>query len=207
MNHSNHICKKTVRTFLVYLGLALSACTQQSADFVNTSPEEIPVSLNSESISSAEYICNPVSTSLVVRQNNNVGVVNLSVNPCSGNIIVSLTTEDGWNLKNIYLFIGAKELLPLDQSGNPLVENFPAKYDLSTHQSTFSCECSNNGANTGNENPSYTVAIYSIVDKLDKNERLVKSEEAWAEGIRFVKNSNWATYFDYPLMPCGPCPP
>lgn len=205
MNHSSQICQKIACAFFITLSLMFCSCTQ-SIDLRVPSPEETPVSLKSGSIAMTDYICNPRSTFLIVRQKYHVGVVNLSVNPCNGNILVSINTEEGWVLKNIYIFIGARELLQIDQYGNPQVENFPMKYNLLPYQTTFSGECYNTGINLG-DSPSYTVVIFAEMSKLDKNGRVIKSEEAWIEGTRFAKNISWATYFDYPLMACGPCPP
>ena len=205
MKHSNQICKIIAYFLFAILVLTVGSCTQ-SADLMATSPEETSVSLKHASISLADYICNPQSASFMAGEITTAGIVNLSVNPDNGNVIASVSTQDGWAFKSIQFFVGSLSQLPVNNGGNPQIGNFPVIMRFSSYQTTYGYELVTNANSISSDSygkPYIIVAVHADVDKLDTNGRVLQSESAWMDGIQLNSRRNWAAYYIYYLMPCS----
>lgn len=195
MNNSTQICSKAAYALFVILVLTFSSCTQ-SADLLATSPKDSPVYLKSGKLATAEYICNPQSASLLTKENHTIGTVDMLTTLDTRNIQVSVSVKKGWTITNIQIFVGDYSNLPVDENGTPQPEKFPLNVSFPQNQTVYSYE---------SEPPTseyQVVAIHSELKKLNKNGRVLQSEEAWISGTQF-NNISWATYYTYRLMPCG----
>jgi hypothetical protein len=190
MNHSIQISPKVVLVLFIMFAFVSSSC-KKTAEFLAFS-EETSVKLKSGEINPDEYTCNPKTTPLIAGQSLLAGMVKLSINPGSGNMLLSVTTTEGWELKSIRHFIGEYKNLPFTGGGKITLANFPGYADFPSGQTAYYFEYI-----TGTINP-YAVAVYAEV---------IKNGEvytAWAQEIRYNKNSKRESYYiDYPLMPCG----
>jgi hypothetical protein len=209
MSHSIQICHKAAGIFFIILVLTFSSCTQ-SADLMATSPEDSPVYLKSAKLTTAEYPCNPKSVPFIDGQNNTAGVVDLSVNPDNGNILVSVSTQNNWAFKGIQIFIGSQAEFPVNNGGNLQMGNFPVNMRFSGYRTTFGYELvvNANSVSTDDEGRAYiVVAVHADIDQLDANGRVLQSESAWMDGTRITTRRSWAAWYRYYLMPCVTLPP
>jgi len=197
------IYKKSVWMFLIAVAVVVSSCAKTEDMFVDQDGENL--SLKSASIltpvitySIINGVCGIQNQALVAGQNYTAGNVNVSTTP-EGKLLISVSTQGGWALKGIHLFVGDKALLPVNKSGNPVPGNFPVKSSFSTFQSAVSYEF-----NIADFSNCFVIALHANVSKLDEIGQVLQSETAWAAGTRFVAKGSWATYLDYCAVPCSP---
>ena len=201
MNHSIKIYPKAAWFIFAALTLTSGSCRNSAA--LNTpEPGMTQVSLKSATMpSTPDYICNPQSSPLIIKQNTKVGLVNLSVNPATGNIIVTVSTKEDWIMNNVRIYAGSLENLPVNSAGNPEIGLFPVNIGYSGQK--YTCEINPKGFNTGSQNPYCAIVVHAKVKKLKENGRSNQPEDAWIEGTRIGSRDSWVTYYSYNLMPCG----
>lgn len=201
--------KNSIKTFmkiswvlLIALTLFVSSCAKTDEQVI--SDNNTALSLKSAvvitppviSLSVVNGTCGVQNQALIAGQNYTAG--NVSVSTTNDNkLYVTVTTQNGWALKTIHLFVGDKINLPVNKSGNPVPGNFPFNNSFSTYQSVVSYEF-----NLSDFNSSFVVALHAEVDKLDPAGQVLQSETAWADGTRFVLKGNWATYLNYTVVSC-----
>lgn len=197
--------QKTTWALLIALAIMVSSCAKTEEQTVGED-QAAAVSLKSAVIITPPVLsftlvngsCGVQNQSLVAGQNYVAG--NVTVSTTNDNkLYVTVTTQDGWALKAIHLFVGDKANLPVNKSGNPVPGNFPTNSSFSTYQSVVSYEF-----NLADFGSSFVVALHAEADKLDPIGQVLQSETAWAAGTRFVLKGNWATYVNYTVMPCPP---
>lgn len=198
------ITQKTAWAFSLAFMLLFSSCTK--TDELAVSDDNAALSLKSAVVVTPPVIsleevngsCGVQNQALIAGQNYTAG--NVSVSTSSDNkLYVTVTTQNGWALKTIHLFVGDKVNLPVNKSGNPVPGNFPFINTFSTYKTVVSYEF-----NLADFNSSLVVALHAEVDKLDPSAQVLQSETAWAAGTRFVLKGNWATYLNYTVVPCPP---
>lgn len=205
MKNSIKTLIKTSWAWLIALAIMISSCAKTDEQTVGED-QAAALSLKSAVIVNPPVIsftllngsCGIQNQSLVAGQNYVAG--NVSVSTTNDNkLYVTVTTQDGWALKTIHLFVGDKVNLPVNKSGNPVPGNFPTNNTFSTYQTVVSYEF-----NLADFSSSFVVAVHAEVDKLDPVGQVLQSETAWAAGTRFVLKGNWATYINYTVAACPP---
>lgn len=137
-------------------------------------------------IAGQNYICGTVKTKIV-----------------GDNMVITYTTDSGWEITKTHLFIGKFDDIPTNQPGNPRIGQFPYK--------------SNEIA--GTTEVVWTVPVLDLILELDRygyvaahadvslfeNGNLIQSETAWGFGDPLPGNS-WAMAFDFDLDDLENCP-
>lgn len=179
---------KVLYPFLGAVALLFSACENEiNSDEnqnknVTVSPSESTVGLT------------PCTTAnLMAGQNYDSG--DLSVYVDLNNVYVKYSTTGNWFIRKSHLYVGSFQLIPRNNSGNPIPGQFPIN---------------NNHAN-GTQTITYTfpkaslpecfaVVAHAEVVRVE-NGVVVQTETAWANGNRFTPR-NWATYFNVCQSDC-----
>ncbi|NQX76216.1 hypothetical protein [Gilvibacter sp.] len=118
----------------------------------------------------------------------------------SDNIYVTYTTISNWVIDETHLFIGHRDDIPVNGSGNPRIGHFPysASHYNDTNEVVYTIpksavpDC-------------FTLAAHSVVSKIDSNGNTVVTETAWTEGTK-IGGSNWAMATDYCISGCPTSP-
>ena len=130
-------------------------------------------------------------TSLIAGQHHTAGSVTIDV--VGGNLIVTYTTNEEWELGTTHLSIGVCEegWVPTTGSGNPQIGHFEftEPYSEGPHEVVYIIPITDIGDN-------YCFAAHAEV------EGPTGGETAWAEGSEFSGNS-WAMYSEFNLSSCN----
>lgn len=189
------------RMFLFMLALVLWNCSS-SADLILPANEDVSMKLKSGKITSEEYVCNPQSAPLLTKKKQPIGIVNL-VTDMYGDILVSVSTKNGWTIQNIEFYAGAIDEIPLDSDGNPSPESFSQTISFPQGESNCSTAIAPTGYYTVGDLYYCAVAIHADVTKINKNGRTIQSEEVWIAGQEIKPEISWATFYPYERIPCG----
>lgn len=186
---------------MVIIVLTLTSCNQ-AADLVISPLNESQLVLKSGQISSEttnepNYFFNPKSYNFTAGQHYMIGDIKI-VTDREGDFWVTVSTTDGWKLKNIQMYVGPFSDLPLNKNGLPMIGNFPVNTDFSAYQDSYSYKFINKG---GTAFP--VIVVHANAVQINESGKILKSEAAWIEGERFVEKGSWASYNTYPLMPGG----
>ncbi len=186
------------RMFLFMLALVLWNCSS-SADLILLATEDAPLKLKSGVINLTddppEYTFNPQYSDLIAGQFYNAGIVKIETNQ-DGDFIVSVTTDNGWMLKDIQIYGGLITDLPVNKNGLPLIGKFPVNVRFSRYQNTFSDKIIFHG-----DTPPVVIVVHANVVQLNESGKVIRTDAAWIAGQRFVENGSWASYFIYEIMP------
>nr|WP_294773508.1 hypothetical protein [uncultured Flavobacterium sp.] len=178
---------KLLYPFLGAVALIFSACeSETNSDVqnknVSVSPVETTIGLTPCTVAN-----------LMAGQNYDSG--DLSVYVDLNNVYVKYSTTGNWFIRKSHLYVGSYQLIPRNNSGNPIPGQFPIN---------------NNHAN-GTQTITYTFPkaslpeCFAVVAHADvariENGVVEQTETAWASGNRFTPR-NWATYFSVCQSDC-----
>lgn len=116
-------------------------------------------------------------------------------------LYVTFTTTDGWHLFKTHLYVGACELMPLNNGGNLAPGQFPFATDHTPYVDTYTYKIPLSRLSSS----CICVAAHAEVSKADIPGDGDK-ETAWGEGVR-VSESSWAMKFEYCIKECIQEPP
>ncbi len=193
------------RIFLFMLSLMLWNCSS-SADLILPATEDTPLSLKSGKISKPldktdviepYYIFNDHTLILKTNQGNEIGTLYIYTDSEKGNIFVSVTTIEGWKMKNIQLFIGDKNNLPVNGSKKLMLKKFNVTESFETPTNTYLYEF-----NSGSE-PEYAVVFRSEVEFTDADSQVTKTEIASTGDTDLNIKNSYGFYFIYSKMAGG----
>jgi hypothetical protein len=178
-----------MKTKLLYLFVGAIALTFASCEQDNVSETK---QLSQAKNNSNNFVVNTVSlkpckvVDLMAGQNYDSG--DLSVYVDLNNVYVEYTTTDNWYIRKTHLYVGDCQLIPRNNSGNPIPGQFPISNALSngTQTITYTIPKSNLPA-------CFCIAAHAEVYRV-QNGTVVQTETAWAAGERFTQKS-WATFF------------
>lgn len=186
-----------MKTNITILALLLSSflffnCSidNQEEAFGDTSERFIPTNQNCEG-----------EEPLIAGQNYPCGLVNTKI--VGDNMVITYSTDNGWEITKTHLFIGKFDDIPTNQPGNPRIGQFPYKSTevAGTTQVTWTIPT----ASLILEDGTGYVAAHADVSLFDSNGTLVQSETAWGEGDPLPGNS-WAMAFYFDLGVLANCP-
>jgi len=106
-------------------------------------------------------------------------------------LYVRYETTGDWVVTETHLHVAADLAgIPTNKPGNPIPGHFSngASYDPPVTEDTFAFDLDGMGWSEGD---TLYIAAHAVVDDGEQQ------ESAWADGTRFVKRGNWATYFAY----------
>ncbi|MEK8178951.1 hypothetical protein WMW71_01245 [Flavobacterium buctense] len=178
-----------MKTKLLYLFVGVIALTFASCEQDNVSETK---QLSQSKNNNNNLVVNTVGltpctvANLMAGQNYDAG--DLSVYFDLNNVYVEYTTTDNWYIRKTHLYVGNCQLIPRNNSGNPIPGQFPISNALSngTQTITYTIPKSTLPA-------CFCIAAHAEVYRL-QNGTVFQSETAWAAGERFTQKS-WATFF------------
>ncbi|MDD4777005.1 MAG: hypothetical protein PHV53_01825 [Fermentimonas sp.] len=118
----------------------------------------------------------------------------------SEKLFVGYLTTGDWKMSAIHLYVGACDMLPVNNAGNLVPGNFPHKVEFTELQSFYYVEIPLSELPEG----CVCVAAHAEVVRVVDNE-IVQSETAFGEGDKVGKN--WFMKFDYCIAVCEDEPP
>lgn len=136
----------------------------------------------------------PTEVTLWAGQNFNAGT--LTVSNDANFVYVNYTTVNGWELQKTHLYVGDCDLIPVTNSGNPQIGQFPFS---STHSPRVTSYTYTLPINDFNE--CFCVAAHAELVKVNNDGDIVQTETGWAEGDSFGGNS-WAMKSTYCKQNC-----
>jgi hypothetical protein len=176
-----------MKTKLLYVIVSAVVLTFASCENENTTEDQQSKSTNSNSTTINTVNLTPCTvTNLMAGQNYDSG--DLSVYFDLNNVYVEYTTTGNWFIRKSHLYVGSYQLIPRNNSGNPIPGQFPINNSHANGTQTITYaipktslpEC-------------FAVVAHAEVYRL-QNGLVVQTETAWASGQRFTPK-NWATYF------------
>jgi len=175
--------------------LFFNSCSKvDDAGFAN-----VPDGMKSVSYkTNAEYCGQTSVVNFIAGQHINVGSVSVANDKDS--IYVTYTTTGDWRMRQLHLYVGKCNKLPINKSGNPVPGQFPFKkgfggYNATKYTFSFPKAAFDN---------CFCVAAHAEVAKANGS----GAETAWGQGTRFVAKGNWGMYFSACKQTCvDPCAP
>lgn len=146
----------------------------------------------------------PDCKDLIAGQNIDAGDVCLEV--VGDNLVVTYTTQDGWELTEAHLWVGKNIAdMPQTKKGNPKVGNFPYKSGDITGVTSYSFFVPLSSLGSDLCDKTYFAAAHAVVRKPDGSGGY-QTETGWGSGDPIVPQGSWAMYFSF-LFVCDPTPP
>lgn len=136
--------------------------------------------------------CLPTEVNLMAGQTMIAGTVTVSND--AEYIYVTYTTTGGWVLTQTHLYVGACNLIPVNNPGNPIPGQFPYSgthnnITTITYQVPISkiplggCGC---------------IAAHAVVKQLNFSGGTIQTQTGWGQGTQINLNGgNWGMKFDY----------
>ncbi len=136
--------------------------------------------------------CLPTEVNLIAGQTMIAGTV--TVTNDAEYIYVTYTTTGGWVLTQTHLYVGACNLIPVNNPGNPIPGQFPYSgthnnITTVTYQVPISkipvgsCGC---------------IAAHAVVKELNSSGGTIQTQTGWGQGTQINMGSgNWGMKFDY----------
>ncbi len=181
----------------VFSSLVFISCSQEDLNF-NTEQTNIvngPLKVKS---GNTEYCGTPLTVDLLAGQTIVSG--NVTVANDEENLYVTYSTQNGWLLSQIHLYVGANEGLPVNKAGNPTIGQFPYKVAFNPYVTTYTYTLP-----LSSFPDVMTIAAHAVVVKTDASGKVLQSETGWGKGISFAKS--WAMKFVYTKQVCVVLPP
>lgn len=115
-------------------------------------------------------------------------------------LYITYSTQNGWLLKEIQLYVGTSSLLPVNKAGNPTIGHFPYKQSFNPYVTTYTFALP-----LVDFPDTMTIAAHAVVVQVDGAGTILKSETGWGAGTSFAKS--WAMKFQYVKQVCVVQPP
>lgn len=169
-------------TGLVAAFIALTTISCNKTEKFTPISEKATTTINSTTNTSRT-----VTVDLITAKNDIVGTVKV-VGEDADTFFVTYTTTNGWMLECIHLYVGSRDGVPTNGTGNPQIGRFPTHecfntpVDSATYEITLS-------------DPGDCVIIAAQAEVSSTNVEGIFA--AWTEGTSFAGQGNWATYIDY----------
>lgn len=117
------------------------------------------------------------------------------------NLYVTYSTQPDWFMSEVHLYVGDLSATPKSGGGTPSPGRFPIKSTFSaatlSQDMTYTIPLSSLSSGT------FIIAAHASVLRVDIDGDVVAKETAWASGLRFTSNKNWATYSFGSVDYCG----
>ncbi len=114
------------------------------------------------------------------------------------NLYVTFVTVDGWLLNKTHLYVGAPELLPVNNANNPQIGKFPYSTTHSPRVTSFTYTIPLAGLPD-----TLCIAAHAEVVKVNGSGTVIQGETAWGEG-EDIGGKSWAMKFKYIVQRCEP---
>lgn len=181
-----------MKTKLLYpllgaVALVFSACENE------TTPENQTKNVSVSPSESTVGLTPCTTANLMAGQNYDSG--DLSVYVDLNNVYVKYTTTGNWFIRKSHLYVGSYQLIPRNNSGNPIPGQFPINNNHPNGTQTITYTFAKT-----NLPECFVVAAHAEVVRVE-NGVVVQTETAWASGNRFTPR-NWATYFSVCQSDC-----
>lgn len=127
-----------------------------------------------------------MSVNLMAGQHYDSGDVNVYFDV--DNVYVEYITSPNWFIKKTHLYVGDCQLIPRNNSGNPVPGQFPisTSFSPSTNRVVYTIS-------KVNLPECFCIAAHAEVVRM-QNGVVVQTETGWGQGTRFT-NKSWAMYF------------
>ncbi len=189
---------------LLFIALSLASFTFFSCQKVTVDPRQ---NADEQNLAQQYVIMEPSSGSRIIRRVDNC--LPTEVNLIAGQtmiagtvtvindaeyIYVTYTTTGGWVLTQTHLYVGACNLIPVNNPGNPIPGQFPYSgthnnITTITYQVPISkipvgsCGC---------------IAAHAVVKQLNSSGGTIQTQTGWGQGTQINMGSgNWGMKFDY----------
>ena len=173
-------------TFSAMLGLMLFSCTKSDVNEIVA-----PSSVNQSQ--TGREGCTPTEMTVNLMAGQTMLAGNVNVTNDGENVTVTYTTDPGWFLSQIHLYVGEYEFAPQNNGGNPQPGKFPIKESFNPWVSTWSTSIP-----LSSLPDCFIVAAHSVVHNTTGNGG---TQTGWGQGSQFPGN-NWGMYFNYCIESC-----
>lgn len=182
---------------ILALSLFVLSC-QKSSDLQSTDSRQPEInSFNIPAGYTVPSCITPVETAIMAGQTINVGTV--TVWNDDNNLYVHYLTTGDYKLKKTHLYVGACSGIPVNNSGNPRIGQYP-------YQTTH--------GTTGVQSFTYTIPLGSLpsgclcvsshaeIVAYNASGQQVFSQTGWGQGVQITDGGSWAMKFDYCTQVC-----
>jgi len=137
----------------------------------------------------------PFSYDLITQKDKDIG--DLTVVNDEEYLYVTYTLTNDWYVKNIKMFVGDVNDLPMNHGGNPVVGHFPIKEHFASGTTTFTYTF-----NVSELPDCLVIAVFSSNEKIVNGVK-VDSGSAWSYGTEFSAKKRWGWYSEYCMQFCN----
>lgn len=193
--------KKTLTLLSVVLMMA--ACQKQTAELFEPKEEstgqqqptaETIGTLNESFGASACVVA--VETPLMAGQNTNVGSV--TVTNDETNVYVTYQTTGSYLVKKTHLFVGSCTAIPVNNSGNPRIGQYPYQTSHGTGVNSFTYTIPRSSLPPG----CICVSAHAEVVAYNTSGSIIFSQTGWGFGEQINDGGSWAMKFGYCQQDC-----
>ena len=144
--------------------------------------------------------CSPKVVPLCAGQHINIGTVTVKTGS-DNNVYVTYSLKANWYLKELHLYAGDDDGIPVNGSGNPVPGHFPYSETFlppyTVQEYTFVIP---------NLSSYFTIAAHASVVKIASgNGNIIDQQTAWGDGCDgspITDQGNWGTKFNYTRLNC-----
>jgi hypothetical protein len=192
---------KTTLTLFAFV-FTIASCQKQSADLLNPDNELSQLSLSAEAgaplteSSGAASCVVPVTTPLMAGQHTNVGSV--TVTNDETNVYVTYQTTGSYLVKKTHLYVGSCTAIPVSNSGNPRIGQYPYQTNHGTGINSFTYTIARSSLPAG----CICVSAHAEVVAYNAAGTVIFSQTGWGFGEQINDGGSWAMKFGYCQQDC-----
>lgn len=183
---------------LIALSAIIFSCQKEVK--TNTDSPSVYATFNIPAGYSVPECVQPVETALLAGQSINVGTV--TVWNDENNVYVNYVMSGDYKLKKTHLYVGDCSAIPVNNSGNPRIGQYPYQ---TTHGTTgVSSYLYTIPKSSLPASGCLCVSSHAEVVAYNASGQIVFSQTGWGQGQQIVDGGSWAMKFGYcPLYECG----
>lgn len=189
---------KKLFTILTLSVLAFSC--QKSTEEIQLANQQDEFFLNIPGGYTVPECVTPVETAILAGQTTNVGTI--TVWNDENNVYVHYQTTGSYKLKKTHLFVGACSGIPVNNSGNPRIGQYPYQ---TTHGTTGVQEFTYIIPKSSlPPEGCLCVSAHAEIVAYNASGQLIYSQTGWGQGEQISDGGSWAMKFGYcPEYECG----
>jgi hypothetical protein len=188
---------------LLFITAVIVSCQKQAVDLLQPKTETIHQqtqaaetgSALSESLGAASCVV-AVTTPLMAGQTTNVGSV--TVTNDATNVYVTYQTTGSYLVKKTHLYVGSCSGIPVNNSGNPKIGQYPYKTNHGTGVNSFTYTVSRSCLPAG----CICVSAHAEVVAYNASGTVIFSQTGWGFGEQINNGGSWAMKFGYCQQDC-----
>lgn len=141
------------------------------------------------------------STSFTLLADQNIPVGTVTAWNDGENMYISYDMNSDYKLKNIHLYAGSEEGLPLNSSGNPRITQYPYKASFTANTTNYYLVTIPLGS--FGFLSAACISSRAVVERFNSCGNRIFNEVAWSNSVRINPGGAWSTKWSHSFQECG----